>query len=129
MIGVLQLSIFVGIGLGTVLFCLASLLLRTPIGNDGISPAVFDAALKYVQIRALGMLAATMIGSAQAACMGMQDVKSPLLGCSTHVWFQRTVQHRVQRTGSVSRTGRFRAQCTAQAQCVLVVDKQSISYR
>lgn len=78
LIGVLQLSTFVGAALGAVLFVFARTLLRTLIGNDGISPAVFDAAMKYVQIRSLGMPAAAMIGSAQAACLGMQDIKSPL---------------------------------------------------
>lgn len=34
--------------------------------------------MKYVRIRALGMPAAAIIGSAQAGCLGMQDVKSPL---------------------------------------------------
>jgi len=78
LIGALQLSTFVGLGLGLTLFAFARPLLRTIIGNDGISPAVFDAAMKYVRIRAIGMPAAAMIGSAQAACLGMQDIKSPL---------------------------------------------------
>jgi Na+-driven multidrug efflux pump len=78
LVGVLRLSTFVGAGLGLVLLAFAGPLLRTLIGNDGISPEVFDAAIKYVQIRALGMPAAAVIGSAQAACLGMQDIKSPL---------------------------------------------------
>ena len=40
---------------------------------------VLSAARKYVWIRALGMPAAAMIGSTQAACLGMQDTTSPLL--------------------------------------------------
>lgn len=76
--GVLQLSWIVGLGLGSVLFLFAPYLLRAIIGNDGISPAVFDAAMKYVRIRALGMPAAAVIGSSQAACLGMQDIRSPL---------------------------------------------------
>jgi Na+-driven multidrug efflux pump len=78
LIGVLKLSTFVGLGIGLALLFGANTLLRTLIGNDGISPAVFDAAMKYVRIRALGMPAAALIGSAQAACLGMQDIKSPL---------------------------------------------------
>jgi Na+-driven multidrug efflux pump len=78
LVGVLKLSTFVGLGIGLFLLVGASTLLRTLIGNDGISPAVFDAAMKYVRIRALGMPAAALIGSAQAACLGMQDIKSPL---------------------------------------------------
>jgi Na+-driven multidrug efflux pump len=34
--------------------------------------------MKYVRIRALGMPAAAIIGSTQAACLGMQDIRSPL---------------------------------------------------
>ena len=78
LIGALQLSSWVGLGLGLTLFTLAKPLLRTIIGNDGISPAVLDASLKYVRIRALGMPAAALIGTAQASCLGMQDIRSPL---------------------------------------------------
>lgn len=79
LIGALQLSTFVGAGLGSVLFLFARTLLRALIGNDAINPVVFGAAMKYIRIRALGMPAAAIIGSAQSACLGMQDVKSPLL--------------------------------------------------
>jgi Na+-driven multidrug efflux pump len=78
LIGAIQLSSYVGAGLGAVLFVFARPLLRAIIGNDGISPAVFDAAIKYVRIRAIGMPAAAVIGSTQAACLGMQDIRSPL---------------------------------------------------
>lgn len=74
----LQLSGFVGLGLGSILSLCAPLLLKAIIGNDTIDPAVFSAALKYVRIRALGFPAATIIGSAQSACLGMQDIKSPM---------------------------------------------------
>lgn len=74
----LQLSGYVGAALGSVLFVFARQLLTNLIGNDGISAEVFSAAMKYVRIRALGMPAAAIIGSAQASCLGMQDVKSPL---------------------------------------------------
>jgi len=78
MIGSMQLSTFVGLGLGSFLFAFARPLLKAIIGNDAISPAVFSAAMKYVRIRALGMPAAAIIGSTQAACLGMQDIRSPL---------------------------------------------------
>lgn len=78
MIGAIQLSTYVGAGLGAILFVFARPLLRAIIGNDAISPAVFAAAMKYVRIRALGMPAAAVIGSTQAACLGMQDIRSPL---------------------------------------------------
>ena len=34
--------------------------------------------MRYVRIRAMGMPAAALIGTAQAACRGLQDVRSPL---------------------------------------------------
>jgi peptidoglycan biosynthesis protein MviN/MurJ (putative lipid II flippase) len=77
-IAALQLSGFVGTALGTALFALAVPVLRSLIGNSSMDPEVFSAALKYVRIRALGMPAAAIIGSSQAACLGMQDIKSPL---------------------------------------------------
>eukprot|EP00533_Pseudo-nitzschia_delicatissima_P003312 CAMPEP_0116106344 /NCGR_PEP_ID=MMETSP0327-20121206/15585_1 /TAXON_ID=44447 /ORGANISM="Pseudo-nitzschia delicatissima, Strain B596" /LENGTH=850 /DNA_ID=CAMNT_0003598949 /DNA_START=129 /DNA_END=2681 /DNA_ORIENTATION=- len=78
MIGAMRMSTYVGAGLGAFLFVFARPLLRGIIGNDAISPAVFAAAMKYVRIRALGMPAAAVLGSTQAACLGMQDIKSPL---------------------------------------------------
>jgi Na+-driven multidrug efflux pump len=78
LIGAMQLSSYVGAGLGAFLFVFARPLLRAIIGNDAISPAIFAAAMKYVRIRALGMPAAAILGSAQAACLGMQDIRSPL---------------------------------------------------
>ena len=74
----MQMSTYVGAGLGAILFAFARPLLSAIIGNDSISPAVFAAAMKYVRIRALGMPAAAIIGSTQAACLGMQDIRSPL---------------------------------------------------
>jgi len=76
----LQLSTFVGTILGGVMLLSASTLLRMIIGkNNSLDPVVFSAALKYVKIRALGMPAAAITGSAQAACLGMKDTRSPLL--------------------------------------------------
>ena len=78
-IAALQLSGCVGGALGLALFGLAVPILRAIIGNNSsVDPEVFSAALKYVRIRALGMPAAAIIGSSQAACLGMQDIKSPL---------------------------------------------------
>jgi Na+-driven multidrug efflux pump len=78
MIGAMQLATYVGLVLGASLFAFASPLLRAIIGNDAINPAVFSAAMRYVRIRALGMPAAAIIGSAQAGCLGCKDIKSPL---------------------------------------------------
>ena len=74
----LQLSSYVGISLGSVLCLIAPLMLKGIIGNDSIDPEVFSAALRYVRIRSLGFPAAVVIGSAQSACLGMQDIKSPM---------------------------------------------------
>jgi Na+-driven multidrug efflux pump len=78
MIGALQLSLLVGGSLGLVMFVFARPLIGAMIGNDQIAREVFDAATRYVRIRALGMPAAAFIGTAQAACLGLQDVRSPL---------------------------------------------------
>ncbi|VEU43230.1 unnamed protein product [Pseudo-nitzschia multistriata] len=78
MMGAMRMSTYVGIGLGSLLFAFARPLLRAIIGNDAIGPAVFASAMRYVRIRALGMPAAAILGSTQAACLGMQDVRSPL---------------------------------------------------
>lgn len=78
LIDALQMSGYVGTILGSVLIAFGPVLLRSIIGNDNIDPNVFAAALRYVRIRALGMPAAVIIGSAQSACIGMQDIKSPM---------------------------------------------------
>jgi Na+-driven multidrug efflux pump len=73
----LQLSGFVGAALGTLLFTLSVPLLRAIVGDEAIDPHLFEIALKYVRIRALGMPGAAIIGTSQAACLGMKDIKSP----------------------------------------------------
>ncbi len=78
LIQALQVSGYVGVMLGSFLISFAPILLRTIIGNDSIDPQVFSAALRYVRIRALGMPAAVIIGSAQSASLGLQDIKSPM---------------------------------------------------
>jgi len=74
----LQLSFIVGISFGSFLGIFGGPILRLLMGTENIDPTVFSAALRYVQIRALGMPAAVVIGSSQSACLGMQDVRSPL---------------------------------------------------
>jgi len=79
LLAALQLALYVGVGFGLVLGIFSQQLLRTLIGNTAaMDPAVFAAANRYVMIRSLGMPAAVVIGSAQSACLGMQDIKSPL---------------------------------------------------
>ena len=75
----LQLSILVGTIFAVILSFSAKTLIQTLIGNELLDPTVLDAALRYVRIRSLGMPAALVIGTAQSACLGMQDVKSPLM--------------------------------------------------
>ncbi|EJK68424.1 hypothetical protein THAOC_10405 [Thalassiosira oceanica] len=79
MLTALKLALVVGISFGSVLFGAAPTLLRAIIGNPNVDPQVFGAALRYVRIRSLGMPAAVVIGTAQSGCLGMKDVKSPLL--------------------------------------------------
>jgi len=74
----LRLALLVGVAFGAVLGSCAPVLLRALIGNSSLDPAVFRSALRYVQVRSLGMPAAVVIGTAQSACLGMKDVRSPL---------------------------------------------------
>ena len=79
LISSINFSAFVGTGLGTLLFLSAGILLRGIMGIKGSANLdVFYPALRYVRIRSLGMPAAAIIGSAQAACLGMKDVNAPL---------------------------------------------------
>ena len=78
LITALKLALFVGTTFGIIIFACGEHLLKLLIGNDGIDPQVFNAALRYVRIRSLGMPPAVVIGTAQSACLGMQDVTSPL---------------------------------------------------
>jgi len=77
LISAIQVSFFAGIGLSAVLMLFSKSLLKAIIGNETISAAVFAPALRYVRIRALGLPAAAIIGTAQAACLGMKDIKAP----------------------------------------------------
>ena len=62
------------------MFIFTKPLLRARIGNDEIVVDVFEAAVRYVRIRAVGMPAAALIGTAQAACLGLQDMRAACLG-------------------------------------------------
>mmetsp|Transcript_26392 Transcript_26392/g.60648 ORF Transcript_26392/g.60648 Transcript_26392/m.60648 type:complete len:845 (-) Transcript_26392:191-2725(-) len=79
LVGSLQLSTWVGIASGALLFAFSNQLIRAIAGKGVADPAVFEAASRYVQIRSLGMPAAAIIGSAQAACLGLQDIKSQFI--------------------------------------------------
>ena len=78
LITALKLALLVGSIFGVILGTFGKVLLKVLIGNDSLDPAVFSAALQYVRIRSLGLPAMVVIGTAQSACLGMQDVKSPL---------------------------------------------------
>lgn len=78
LITALRLALLVGITFGSILGTTAPFLLTKLMGNASLDPTVFSSALRYVQIRSLGMPAAVVIGTAQSACLGMKDVKSPL---------------------------------------------------
>lgn len=78
LITALKLALVVGSVFGVLLGASGKFLLKILIGNDALDPMVFASALRYVQIRSLGMPAMVVIGTAQSACLGMQDVKSPL---------------------------------------------------
>jgi Na+-driven multidrug efflux pump len=77
MIHAITLSGYVGAVRAFLSILFAKPLLRLIIGNDSIDAQVFQAATRYVRIRALGMPAAVIIGSAQSACLGLQDIRSP----------------------------------------------------
>ena len=76
--GALHLSLLIGLGLGSILLLSARPMVNSLIGNDVLDPEVYEAAIRYVRIRSLGMPVAAMTGTAQAACLGLKDVKSPL---------------------------------------------------
>jgi len=76
----LQLAAVVGIIFGIGLGLSSTFLLKSLLGRGkDINLEVLTAAERYVRIRALGMPAAVVIGSAQSACLGMKDIRSPLL--------------------------------------------------
>lgn len=84
----MKLATIVGTFFSILLYTLGPILLQLLIGTNAatstttttiINPIVYNSAKQYVKIRALGMPAMVMIGTAQSACLGMQDVRSPLL--------------------------------------------------
>jgi len=74
----LKVSGVVGVALATFLLVSARVLVGAMLGKEAMNPEVMAAAVKYVRIRALGLPAAAVIGSAQAGCLGMQDIRSPM---------------------------------------------------
>lgn len=78
LITALRLALVIGIAFGSTMSAFAPKFLSLLIGNDTLDPTVFSSALRYVRIRCLGLPAAVVIGTAQSACLGMKDVRSPL---------------------------------------------------
>jgi Na+-driven multidrug efflux pump len=76
-IGALGLSFFVGLGLSGFLLMTSRRMLVPLIGNDSIDMELMNAAWRYIMIRSLGMPAAAMIGTSQAACLGLKDNHTP----------------------------------------------------
>jgi Na+-driven multidrug efflux pump len=77
----LQIGIIVGFLFGIGLCTSSTYLLKALLGGSEseMNLEVLLAADRYVKIRALGMPAAVLIGTAQSACLGMKDIRSPLL--------------------------------------------------
>ncbi len=77
-LGSLRLSALVGTGLAIFLLLTSQSMITPLVGNENIDVEVLHAAWRYVAIRALGMPAAAMIGTSQAACLGLKDNQTPL---------------------------------------------------
>ena len=78
----LSLSGLIGLFLGAVVLVSSGPLVRLMIGATPgvpVDPNLFWPAVKYVRIRSLGFPAAVALGSAQSACLGLKDTRSPLL--------------------------------------------------
>ena len=76
-VGALQLSLIVGTFFGIILLATSQNMLIALIGNESIDPELLKAAWRYIAIRAIGFPAAAMIGTSQAACLGLQDNRTP----------------------------------------------------
>jgi Na+-driven multidrug efflux pump len=75
----LRLGLIVGAVFGLTLGLFAPLFLRILLGGEVVDPVLVLSATRYIRIRAMGMPAAVVIGSAQSACLGIKDVRGPLL--------------------------------------------------
>lgn len=75
--GSLRLSFITGTGLAVWLLLTSRRLLVPLIGNKNVDVELLDAAWRYIAIRSLGMPAAAMIGTSQAACLGLKDNRTP----------------------------------------------------
>ena len=85
----LRTSFYSGLVLAVGLLWQSSRMVRALMGNGVEASGIFGPALRYVRIRALGMPAAAIIGCAQAACLGLKDIRAPFytLGAAAVVNF------------------------------------------
>lgn len=77
LVGALQLALCVGSAMSILLLTTSRKLIVPLIGNESIDKEVLHAAWRYCAIRSIGFPAAAMIGTSQAACLGLQDNKTP----------------------------------------------------
>ena len=79
LINAMRISAYCGAMLSAMLLLSSKALVDTMIGGgtDAVSTMMGTTALRYVRIRALGMPAAAVIGCAQAACLGLKDIRAP----------------------------------------------------
>ena len=76
----LQLSSCIGLFAGLLLLLLSRNLILLLLGTKSTpDPQVLTSAVRYVRIRSVGIPPAVVIGSAQAACLALKDIRSPLL--------------------------------------------------
>lgn len=78
-VGSLRLSLYVGLSLAVLLLLISQSLLIPLVGNKMVDIELLQAAWRYIAIRSIGMPAAAMIGTSQAACLGLQDNRTPFL--------------------------------------------------
>jgi Na+-driven multidrug efflux pump len=77
LVGALQLALCVGSAMSILLLTTSRRLIVPLVGNASIDKEVLHAAWRYCAIRSIGFPAAAMIGTSQAACLGLQDNKTP----------------------------------------------------
>uniref|UniRef100_A0A7S3PTT0 Polysaccharide biosynthesis protein C-terminal domain-containing protein n=1 Tax=Chaetoceros debilis TaxID=122233 RepID=A0A7S3PTT0_9STRA len=77
LVGALQLALCVGSAISILLLTTSRRLIVPLIGNASIDKELLHAAWRYCAIRSIGFPAAAMIGTLQAACLGLQDNKTP----------------------------------------------------
>lgn len=81
-LGALRYAFLTGTSLALLLLSTSHLILPPLIGRrhtSTVDPQLLLAAWRYTAVRALGMPAAAIIGTSQAACLGMGDHRTPVM--------------------------------------------------